>query len=134
MTHFIERVAITEAMVLAAGGAPDGGWLIRRPETSTKARRPGPRVLAALKRYLRVECAAGNADVDDPDMASAQLLGMIVRVILWPRLVHGNWALSQDETVRVVEAAARTMVARYASRRRRRADGQVPAEADGGNR
>ncbi|ACQ78805.1 transcriptional regulator, TetR family [Beutenbergia cavernae DSM 12333] len=70
-------------------------------------------VLAALGRYLRAEHAAGTADVDDPDAASAQFLGMISTVVFWPRLVHGNWSLSDEETLRVVDDAARTMAARY---------------------
>ncbi len=70
-------------------------------------------VLAALGRYFRAENAAGTAEVDDPDVAAAQFLGMIATVVFWPRLVHGNWSLSEDETRRVVEDAARTIVARY---------------------
>jgi AcrR family transcriptional regulator len=70
-------------------------------------------VLAALRRYFLVENAAGTANVDDPDVAAAQFLGMIATVIFWPRLVHGNWSLSDEETLQVVEDAARTMFARY---------------------
>ena len=70
-------------------------------------------VLAALRRYFLTENAAGTANVDDPDAAAAQFLGMIATVIFWPRLVHGNWSLSEEETLQVVEEAARTMVARY---------------------
>lgn len=72
-------------------------------------------VLAALRRYLLAENAAGTADVDDPDVAAAQFLGMIATVVFWPRLVHGNWSLSEDETFQVVDEAARTIVARYAA-------------------
>lgn len=71
-------------------------------------------VLAALKRYFQAEDAAGNATVDDPDVAAPQFLGMIATVVFWPRLVHGNWSLSDDEVLRVVNEAARTMVARHA--------------------
>lgn len=70
-------------------------------------------VLAALRRYFIAESAAGTANVDDPDVAAAQFLGMIATVVFWPRLVHGNWSLSEEETRQVVEEAARTMVARY---------------------
>lgn len=70
-------------------------------------------VLAALRRYFLAENAAGAANVDDPDVAAAQFLGMIATVIFWPRLVHGNWSLSDEETLQVVEDAARTMFARY---------------------
>lgn len=70
-------------------------------------------VLAALRRYFRAENEAGTADVDDPDIAAPQFLGMIATVVFWPRLVHGGWSLSEEETLRVVDEAARTMVARY---------------------
>lgn len=70
-------------------------------------------VLAALRRYFLAANAAGSADVDDPDVAATQFLGMIATVIFWPRLVHGNWSLSEEETLQVVDEAARTMVARY---------------------
>ena len=70
-------------------------------------------VLAALRRYFQAENAAGTANVDDPDVATTQFLGMIATVIFWPRLVHGNWSLSKEETLRVVDEAARTIVARY---------------------
>jgi len=74
-------------------------------------------VLAALRRYFLEENAAGTANVEDPDMAATQFLGMIATVIFWPRLVHGNWSLSEEETLRVVDEAARTMVARYGTKR-----------------
>ncbi len=70
-------------------------------------------VLAALGRYLRTESAAGTAHVEDPDTAAAQFLGMISTVVFWPRLMHGNWSLSEAETQHVVDEAVRTMVARY---------------------
>ncbi|WP_026931052.1 TetR/AcrR family transcriptional regulator [Glycomyces tenuis] len=72
-------------------------------------------VLAALRRYFQAANAAGTADVDDPDTASAQFLGMIAAVVFWPRLVHGNWSLSEETTLRVVDEAAKTIVARYAA-------------------
>lgn len=71
-------------------------------------------VLAALGRYLRAEHAAGTADIDDPDVASAQFLGMIASAIFWPRLVHGTWTITDDEQLRAVDEAARTITARYA--------------------
>jgi hypothetical protein len=73
-------------------------------------------VIAALRRYFQAENAAGAAHVDDPDVASAQFLGMIATVVFWPRLLHGNWSLSEEEELRVVDEAARTMVARYGAR------------------
>ncbi|WP_109209098.1 MULTISPECIES: TetR/AcrR family transcriptional regulator [Microbacterium] len=70
-------------------------------------------VITTLHRYLRAEDAAGTARVDDIDAAAAQFLGMISTVVFWPRLVHGDWVLSDEEVRRVVDEAARTMVARY---------------------
>ncbi|MCD2443356.1 TetR/AcrR family transcriptional regulator [Agromyces sp. SYSU K20354] len=72
-------------------------------------------VLASLRRYFRAETAAGTADVDDLDLAATQFLGMIATVVFWPRLVHGNWSLSDEETRTVVDEAAQTIVARYAA-------------------
>lgn len=70
-------------------------------------------VLAALRRYFRAENAAGTAEVDDPDVAATQFLGMIATATFWPRLVHGTWSLSEEETRQAVDEAARTIVARY---------------------
>ncbi|MFD6053504.1 TetR/AcrR family transcriptional regulator [Agromyces sp. NPDC060279] len=70
-------------------------------------------VLAALGRYLRDAHAAGVAEIDDPDTASAQFLGMIASSVFWPRLVHGTWSITDEEQDQVIEAAARTIAARY---------------------
>lgn len=70
-------------------------------------------VLGAVRRYFEAENATGGAQVGDLDIAATQFLGMIATVVFWPRLVHGGWSLSDDETRRVVEEAARTIVARY---------------------
>ena len=72
-------------------------------------------VIAALGRYFETENAAGTANVDDLDVAATQFLGMIATVIFWPRLVHGNWALSEEETLQAVDEAAQTIFARYAA-------------------
>jgi TetR/AcrR family transcriptional regulator, regulator of autoinduction and epiphytic fitness len=72
-------------------------------------------VLTALRRYFQAENAAGTAKVDDLDVAAAQFLGMIATVIFWPRLVHGNWELTEEQTRQAVDEAARTIVARYAA-------------------
>lgn len=74
-------------------------------------------VLRALRRFLESATAEGTADVDDYDVAAAQFLGMIATVVFWPRLVHGNWSLSDEETKRTVDEAARTIAARYGTRR-----------------
>lgn len=72
-------------------------------------------VLTALGRYLRDAHASGVAEVDDPEMASAQFLGMIASSVFWPRLMHGTWSITDDERELVIEGAARTITARYAT-------------------
>lgn len=71
--------------------------------------------LDALGRYLRAEQDAGSVEVDSPEIAAAQFLGMIATAIFWPRLVHANWSIDEDETRRAVEEAVRTIVARYSA-------------------
>lgn len=71
-------------------------------------------VLAALRHFLQTSTSQGTAADVDVDVASAQFLGMIATVVFWPRLVHGNWSLTDEEIARTVDEAARTMVARYA--------------------
>ncbi|MGF6821700.1 TetR/AcrR family transcriptional regulator of autoinduction and epiphytic fitness [Microbacterium sp. ZKA21] len=73
-------------------------------------------VLTALGHYLRDAHAAGTAHMDDPDRVSEQFLGMIASSIFWPRLVHGTWSITDAEQLQVVEEAARTIAARYATR------------------
>jgi len=70
-------------------------------------------VLTALRRYLQAATERGAMNVDDLDVATAQFLGMIATVVFWPRLVHGNWSLTAEETRRTVDEAARTIMARY---------------------
>jgi TetR/AcrR family transcriptional regulator of autoinduction and epiphytic fitness len=76
-------------------------------------------VLTALRRFLQAANAQGTANVDDLDVAAAQFLGMIAGVVFWPRLVHGDWSLTEEETLHTVDEAARTIVARYAAPDRR---------------
>lgn len=73
-------------------------------------------VLEALGRYLRDAQSAGDADIDDPDLISAQFLAMIASAIFWPRFMHGTWSITEDEQTRVIEEAARTVAARCAPR------------------
>lgn len=73
-------------------------------------------VITALRRFLQDANTKGIAKVDDLDVAAAQFLGMIAAVVFWPHLVHGHWSLTEEETLRTVEEAARTIVARYAAR------------------
>lgn len=72
-------------------------------------------VLTTLARFLRAEHAAGTADIEEPDVASAQFLGMIASAIFWPRLVHGTWSITDDKQLRAVDEAAHTITARYAA-------------------
>ncbi|HEY1176256.1 MAG TPA: TetR/AcrR family transcriptional regulator [Phytomonospora sp.] len=72
-------------------------------------------VIAALGRFLRAAHTAGTADIEDPDVASAQFLGMIASAIFWPRLMHGTWTITDDEQLHAVDEAARTIAARYAA-------------------
>ncbi|WP_322409783.1 TetR/AcrR family transcriptional regulator [Microbacterium invictum] len=69
-------------------------------------------VLSSLRAFLVAETSAGRASAAYPDTAAPQFLGMIATVVFWPRLVHGG-SLTDDEIRRVVEEAAKTMVARY---------------------
>ncbi len=69
--------------------------------------------LASLSRYLRAEQASGSVKMNSPETATAQFLGMIATAVFWPRLVHANWTITQEETRNAVEEAVRTMVARY---------------------
>jgi AcrR family transcriptional regulator len=71
-------------------------------------------VLTALHRFFVSATEAGTSQVDDPDTAATQFLGMIATVVFWPRLVHGEWAVTDEEVRRVVEEASETMAARYA--------------------
>ena len=71
-------------------------------------------VLTQLDHYLRAAHTAGTATIEDPEIASAQLLGMIASAIFWPRLVHDTWSITEDEQLRAVDEAARTIAARYA--------------------
>jgi TetR/AcrR family transcriptional regulator of autoinduction and epiphytic fitness len=72
-------------------------------------------VLGALRRYLRAADAAGTADVDDPEVAATQLLGMIASAVFWPHLVHGTWSITDEERLRAVDEAVRTIAARCAT-------------------
>ena len=72
-------------------------------------------VLRALRQYLRDADAAGEAHIEDLEVAATQLLGMIASAVFWPRLVHGTWSLTEEEELRAIEEAATTIAARYAS-------------------
>lgn len=80
-------------------------------------------VLRALRQFFQTANAQGTANVNDLDVAAAQFLGMIATVVFWPRLVHGNWSLTDEETLHTVDEAARTIVARYGTPDGRTASG-----------
>ncbi|MFJ8829566.1 TetR/AcrR family transcriptional regulator [Micromonospora aurantiaca] len=67
----------------------------------------------SVRTYLVAEHEAGAADVDDPEMAATQFLGMISNYLFWPRLVLPGWTVTPDRTTAVVDEAVRTTVARY---------------------
>ncbi|MEU4817574.1 TetR/AcrR family transcriptional regulator [Micromonospora aurantiaca (nom. illeg.)] len=67
----------------------------------------------SVRTYLVTEHEAGAADVDDPEMAATQFLGMISNYLFWPRLVLPDWTVTPDRTTAVVDEAVRTTVARY---------------------
>ncbi|MCP2032612.1 AcrR family transcriptional regulator [Okibacterium sp. HSC-33S16] len=69
--------------------------------------------LKALRRFFQAANIHGTANVNDLDVAAAQFLGMIATVVFWPRLVHVGWSLTDEETLHIVDEAARTIVARY---------------------
>ncbi|WP_019180040.1 TetR/AcrR family transcriptional regulator [Microbacterium yannicii] len=72
-------------------------------------------VLQSLRRYLRQVSTARSGDTDDSEVAATQFLGMIASAIFWPRLVHGTWSITEEETLRAIDEAAQTIVARYAT-------------------
>lgn len=72
-------------------------------------------VLRALRRFLREADTAGAARIDDPEVAATQFLGMIASAVFWPRLVHGTWSITDEERLRAVDEAARTIAARHAA-------------------
>lgn len=71
--------------------------------------------LRALRHYFQTANVQGTANVTDYDVATAQFLGMIATVVFWPRLVHADWSLTAEQTLRTVDEAARTIAARYAT-------------------
>lgn len=70
-------------------------------------------VLQALRGYLRDAHTAGDAVVEDPDLVSAQFLGMIASAVFWPRFMHGTWSITADEIARTVDEASHTIAARF---------------------
>jgi hypothetical protein len=72
---------------------------------------------ASVRDYLRAEHKNGTLQVDHPDIAATQFLGMIADNVFWPRLLLVNWSPSRRTMHHVVDEAAETMLARYATNR-----------------
>lgn len=72
-----------------------------------------------VRDYLRAECEAGTASVDDLDLAATHFLGMISNHLFWPKLLVPGWDVSTGRTTEVVDEAVRTIAARYAATHRR---------------
>ncbi len=72
-------------------------------------------VLRALRCYLLEADAAGVADIDDLEVAATQFLGLIASAVFWPGLVHGSWSITEEERLRAIDEAARTIAARYSA-------------------
>ncbi|WP_350352337.1 TetR/AcrR family transcriptional regulator [Microbacterium sp. A8/3-1] len=70
-------------------------------------------VLRALREFLEKANDHGDAYIADLDVVSAQFLGMIATVVFWPRLVHVGWSLTEEESARTIDEAARTIAARF---------------------
>lgn len=68
----------------------------------------------SVRDHLLAQARAGQARVDDADMAATQFLGMIADYVFWPRLLLPHWSPSPEQTSRALEQAAQTMTARYA--------------------
>lgn len=66
-----------------------------------------------VRRYIEDEDASGSLDVDDPEMAATQFLGMISNYVLWPRMLLVDWDLPAGKVDHVVDSAVDTMLARY---------------------
>jgi TetR/AcrR family transcriptional regulator of autoinduction and epiphytic fitness len=68
---------------------------------------------ASVSRYLAAAHAAHAAEVEDPDLAATQFLGMISNFVFWPTLLLTHWAPEPAAVEHAVEEAVRTMLARY---------------------
>ncbi|MBM9469046.1 TetR/AcrR family transcriptional regulator [Nakamurella leprariae] len=64
-------------------------------------------------RYFQAAAAAGSLHVQDPTMATTQMLGMISNFVLWPRMFLIDWAPDGESVAGAVEEAVLTVLARY---------------------
>ncbi|GAA5055105.1 TetR/AcrR family transcriptional regulator [Nocardia callitridis] len=69
----------------------------------------------SVRGYLMAEHEAGTVRIEDPELAATQFLGMISNYVFWPTLLLPDWKVSTERVTQVVDEAARTMAARYAS-------------------
>ncbi|MET8995802.1 TetR/AcrR family transcriptional regulator [Amycolatopsis sp. NPDC004169] len=67
----------------------------------------------SVSRYLADAHKAGAAEVDDPDLAATQFLGMISNFVFWPTLLLTDWAPERAAIERAVAEAVTTTCARY---------------------
>lgn len=67
----------------------------------------------SVRSYLVAESEAGTLRVDDPDLVTAQLLGMISNYVFWPALLVAGWSVSAERVREVVDEAVATLMARY---------------------
>lgn len=60
------------------------------------------------------EREAGQARIEDLDLATTQFLGMVSNYVFWPALLLPGWDVSAARAAEVVDEAVRTLTARYA--------------------
>lgn len=67
----------------------------------------------SVRRYLEAENRVGTAEIDDPELAATQFLGMISNYVFWPRMLLIDWSPDEPSMSRVVDEAVLMMRARY---------------------
>ncbi|TDC99900.1 TetR/AcrR family transcriptional regulator [Saccharopolyspora terrae] len=67
----------------------------------------------SVRRYLGAENRVGTAEIDDPELAATQFLGMISNYVFWPRMLLIDWSPDESSMSRVVDEAVLMMRARY---------------------
>lgn len=67
----------------------------------------------SVRRYLEAENRVGTAEIDDPELAATQFLGMISNYVFWPRMLLINWSPDEPSMNHVVDEAVLMMRARY---------------------
>lgn len=67
----------------------------------------------SVRRYLEAENRVGTAEIDDPELAATQFLGMISNYVFWPRMLLIDWSPDEPSMNHVVDEAVLMMRARY---------------------